>query len=235
MILNVHISTSSQHQSHASGSSPGCPVSPIDSGYSSNPTTPPTSTQPEKNGVHLLADPWTHLEGSPSDSDDPFRGIDNTNTARDGAIRRHYGSPWRQTRQVTHSLRTTRPRPILPASIYYPGSGSTLRQQDANKGTSRPAVGFLRRPDRFIPARPRQATELSEKFRTCKAPDELTESERLLRHNGAAQDPFSYRGRTAVPLMHEFRSYPRPRAIGSRNRGSPIRIKGLLKPGWMLT
>ncbi|GAB1313408.1 hypothetical protein MFIFM68171_03618 [Madurella fahalii] len=218
MILDVHVGKSSHHQRHASGSSPSYPISPTDSGYGSSPTTPLTLRQLAKDDGRPLADEWARFVGNESDSDDPFGEADLANTPGNGVT--HHGSPWPQTRPATQTPRTTRYRPTFAASLY-PRSGSRIQQRGANKSIGRPGVGFLRRPDRFIPARPRQVAELSERFKTGKAPHELTGSERLLRHSGATEDPF-YRRRNVEPMTHQFRSQSRSGTTGSRNRVSNV-------------
>ncbi|KAK4111116.1 WD40 repeat-like protein [Canariomyces notabilis] len=117
---------------------------------------------------------------------------------------------------VTLPIRSSRPRPRL-ASSFYSGNGSRFQRPDLTAEFTRLRIGSLRRPDRFIPARPREA-ELTERFRTGKAAHELTAFEKLLRNNMATEDPFRYRRRAVLPMSAQLRLQSRSEATGSRNR-----------------
>lgn len=67
----------------------------------------------------------------------------------------------------------------------------------------------LRALDRFVPLRDHK-TPGSEKFRTTKPLEELTSSERLVRHNKDAPDPFCFRRRPVPPSPTESRKAARP-------------------------
>lgn len=65
-------------------------------------------------------------------------------------------------------------------------------------------VNSLKALDRFVPMRD-HATPGSEKLRTTKALEHLTPSERLVRHNQDAPDPFCFRRRALPPSPTEAR------------------------------
>jgi len=156
-----------------------------------------------------------HYDGNNSDSDDPFVDSDHEHSlssvtaalldspspsqARPGPLRR----------AATIPRRTPRTRPALPASYSLP---VTRLQQRGSHAVS------LRHLDRFIPAR-HQGTELSERFKANKSPQELTALERILRHSGATEDPFVYRRRVVTPLGSETRSWTRAETAASQNDG----------------
>lgn len=72
-------------------------------------------------------------------------------------------------------------------------------------------ISSLRTPDRFVPSRD-PTTPGSEKMRTSKPPEDLTPSERLVRHNRDAPDPFCFRRKPLAPSL----TAPRGR-VTSRN------------------
>lgn len=74
-------------------------------------------------------------------------------------------------------------------------------------GSSR--VSSLRALDRFVPLRD-HATPGSSKLRITKPLEELTPSERLVRHNQDAPDPFFFRRRALPPSPTEARKARRP-------------------------
>lgn len=90
----------------------------------------------------------------------------------------------------------------LDRPAYHPRHGS-----DTAISASR--VGSLRALDRFVPLRD-HATPGSEKMRTTRALEELTLSERLVRHNQDAPDPFCFRRRPLPPSPTEARKARRP-------------------------
>lgn len=66
----------------------------------------------------------------------------------------------------------------------------------------------LRAPDRFVPLRDHK-TPGSEKLRTSRPLEDLTSSERLVRHNKDAPDPFFFRRRPLPPSPTEARKAAR--------------------------
>ncbi|ROV93038.1 hypothetical protein VPNG_09441 [Cytospora leucostoma] len=95
----------------------------------------------------------------------------------------------------------------LDRPAYHPRHGS-----DTAVSASR--VGSLRALDRFVPLRD-HSTPGSEKMRTTRALEELTLSERLVRHNQDAPDPFCFRRRPLPPSPTETRKARRPSQGGT--------------------
>lgn len=202
------------------------PPSPLDSGYAS--ASPPSTTPKEsvKENAWPLVDTQGHYDGSNSDSDDPFVDSDHENSLTNVAVAlRNSPIPSRTRpallrRAATVPRRTPRTRPALLPSYPLP---VTRLQQRGSQAVS------LRHLDRFIPPR-HQGTELSERFKANKAPQELTAVERILRHSGATEDPFIYRRRIVTPLP-ETRSRTRAETAASRNEGEHD-IAGLSGSAW---
>lgn len=78
-----------------------------------------------------------------------------------------------------------------------------------NTGITGSRVSSLRALDRFVPMRD-NATPGSSKLRTTRALGELTSSERLVRHNQDAPDPFFFKRRALPPSPSEARKAQRP-------------------------
>ncbi|PSR97335.1 hypothetical protein BD289DRAFT_459027 [Coniella lustricola] len=70
-------------------------------------------------------------------------------------------------------------------------------------------VSSVRAPDRFVPIRDHNRPS-SEKLRTTQALNDLSPSERLVRHNHDAPDPFYFRPRALPPSPTEARKARRP-------------------------
>lgn len=93
--------------------------------------------------------------------------------------------------------------PMLPErQVHHPRHGS-----DTVVIGSR--ASSLRTLDRFVPLRDYK-TPGSEKLRTTKPLEELTISERLVRHNKDAPDPFCFRRRPLPPSPTDSRKATRP-------------------------
>lgn len=206
------LATPPRSESHRQSDENSSPPSPTDSGYgSATPSLSPPRGPLNENGL-----PLADYDGSQSDSDDPFVASDTKNTLRaDG--------PALFTTPTTHQTplgfqrelaalpkRSSYSRPVLPPS-FYPGLSTKPQQRT-------PSTSSLRYHDRFLPVRPQEG-DLSEKFRTNKAPHELTPTERLLRHSGASEDAFCYHRRIVTPLGSEFRQQSRSESAASRSRG----------------
>lgn len=82
------------------------------------------------------------------------------------------------------------------------------RHGSDNTGTPSSRVSSLRTLDRFVPTRD-HVTPGSEKLRTSRPMNELTPSERLVRHNQDAPDPFCFRRRAHPPSPSEARKAAR--------------------------
>ncbi|KAK4153871.1 WD40 repeat-like protein [Chaetomidium leptoderma] len=190
------------------------PPSPLDSGYGSASPRPQTPNQPTKENGRPLVDFQHHCDGNTSDSDDPFVNSDHENSvASVAAVPLPSPSTSRAPnhllrRSATLPQRTPRSRPALPSPF------SSFPH--ARFSHQRPNATPLRYLDRFIPSRHRGA-DLAERFRTSKTPHELTTTERLLRHDGATEDPFVYRRRVVTPLGLESRPRSRAETAASRN------------------
>lgn len=78
------------------------------------------------------------------------------------------------------------------------------RHGSDNTGIASSRIGSLRVLDRFVPLRD-HTTPGSSKLRTTKALEELTPSERLVRHNQDAPDPFFFKRRALPPSPTEAR------------------------------
>lgn len=217
MERNTPLQLRTRRQLQTSSSPPGSPASPTDSGYGSASPSSASEELAKENGRPLV-ELSMHGDGN---SDDPFADSDLETTFR-GTVRSSSqtlrGS---QRKLATLPKRSSYSRPPLPVSLY-PGSGARLQQRG-------PAAGSLRHPDRFIPARP-QGTEPLERYRTSKAPYELTAAEKFLRHNGATEDAFCYRRRTVTPLASDFRPQSQTDSTANRNRGQSHR--GVVGHGW---
>lgn len=93
--------------------------------------------------------------------------------------------------------------PMLPEhQIHHPRYGSDTAVTGARANS-------LRALDRFVPLRDHK-TPGSEKLRTTKPLEELTPSERLVRHNKDAPDPFCFKRRPLPPSPTESRKATRP-------------------------
>ncbi|KAK0634749.1 WD40-repeat-containing domain protein [Bombardia bombarda] len=189
-------------------SSPCClPSSPSDSGYGSAPTTPQTPEPHQQHTIRPLTNLWMLGDGNQSDMDD---FLSDTGDGQDGledvfmttysATEKTPQTQWQKP--STLPIRSSRSRPALPSSFL--DTDSKLPRRGSNIGLVRAGSSSVRLPDRFIPSRT-HSTEASEKFRTGKAPHELTNSEKLLRHNVAGEDPFCYRRRVVTPMSSDFR------------------------------
>ncbi|KAK4118696.1 WD40 repeat-like protein [Parathielavia appendiculata] len=213
MLPGVPFRAQSRRERHAF-SEPD-PLSPLDSGYGS--ASPPPSTS--KRSVNENRPPSAELrilyDGNQSDSDDPFVDSDQENLFANvadispGSPSAAYQTPQGFLRgSATLPRQSPRSRPGLPGA-FFPSYRSRSQQRAPNTAS-------VRRLDRFIPARP-LGTEASERFKTGKAPHELTSTERLLRHSGATEDAFVYRRRVVTPFGFRPRSISRGETAASRN------------------
>ncbi|KAK3902087.1 WD40 repeat-like protein [Staphylotrichum tortipilum] len=215
MLVNVPFRPQARRRRHAY-SSPD-PPSPLDSGYgsASSPFSPLKRTG-KRSALPPLADLRNSCDGNQSDSDDPFVESDHENTLANVATALHTPPPSQShdpsgllRRSATLPRRTPRARPVLPPS-FHPLPHARLQQRTPNHIA-------VRHLDRFIPART-PGPQLVERFKTHKAPHELTTGERVLRHGGASEDAFVYRRRVVTPLGVETRAQLfRAESAASRN------------------
>ncbi|KAI3394569.1 hypothetical protein diail_2560 [Diaporthe ilicicola] len=106
-------------------------------------------------------------------------------------------------RTTRRQISRTDSYPILPERhVHHPRYGSDT----AVTGTK---SSSLRALDRFVPLRDHK-TPGSEKLRTTKPLEDLTSSERLVRHNKDAPDPFCFKRRPLPPSPTESRKATRP-------------------------
>ena len=151
-----------------------------DSGYGSidsSPTKLSTMTMTPSRG-NISPRPMASFDGNGSshDSIDQFDGGDEDESTP---------TPTRQAKFSTfpRTPNLTRPRPAFAV-----GNGlRTRRGSDASASERRSSR--LGTPNRFLPGR-EPATPSSGRFRTSKSPEDLTSSERLVRHEKDAPDPF---------------------------------------------
>ncbi len=193
------------------------PPSPLDSGYVSASPLPSTLKRSTKENEWPLAEIRSPFDGNQSNSDDPFIDSDHEDWLTNATAALRVSSPLSHPspsvfrgRAATLPRRTPRSRLALPALFSSP--------LDARLYQRRHNTVSARHLDRFIPARPK-GTELSERFRTNKTPQELSAVERILRHSGATEDAFVYRQRIVTPLGSETRSRIRAETAASRNEG----------------
>lgn len=215
MLVNVPFRPHSRRRRHAF-SSPD-PPSPLDSGYDSASSPFSPLKRPVKHNTSPLADLRNSCDGNQSDSDDPFTDSDYENTLANAATALHTPPPSQSQgpsalkRSATLPRRTPRARPVLPPS-FRSLPHARLQQRTPNSAS-------VRHLDRFIPARV-PGPELVERFKTHKAPHQLTAAERVLRHGGATEDAFVYRRRVVTPLGAETRAQLfRAESAASRNEG----------------
>jgi len=203
-------------------SSPPCLVeSPTDSGYGSS-CTPPTTPEPsEKTSRRPTQELWMLGDGNRSDLDGDSEQSENNVPIHDSptvavAARRRLSNSRRQ-KPFTLPIRSARARPPLPAA-FLSDSGAGISRRRSNIGPVRSRTSSLRLPDRFVPTRT-QSTNTVDKYRTGKEWNELTSTERILRHNGATEDAFVYRRRVVTPMASDFRLQSRSETVISHNRG----------------
>lgn len=181
-----------------------------DSGYASFEISP-TKARLERHSARSLLSRSSRLEGESLQSYDGTgseeSGAENTGSdSKQGAIftpctgrRKSATLPRTSRRQISR----TDSYPMLPdRQVHHPRHGSDTA-----------VIGYrarsLREPDRFVPLRDHK-TPGSEKLRTTRPLEELTPSERLVRHNKDAPDPFCFRRRPLPPSPTESRKATRP-------------------------
>jgi hypothetical protein len=76
----------------------------------------------------------------------------------------------------------------------------------------------MRAPDRFVAQRD-LTTPVSDIFRITKGVDQLSTSEKLLRHKSTASDAFVYRPRLVSPMASDYRLISRSDTRAVRSRG----------------
>ncbi|OAA57962.1 WD domain containing protein [Niveomyces insectorum RCEF 264] len=179
-----------------------------DSGYGSESTSPEKPSTPS-NTLELGSyafdgnspDLFGHLPDVPAVTEE-----DNDVGERDGGLPCATEEKSLVRTPVKHRKSSSLPKPQkgrcgLPVSFFStppPRIRKTQRSGSdsvfSTPSSDRSALASLRSPDRFVHPRDTTPTtfSLAEKFQLSKFPDELTSTERVLRHNGATDDAFSF-------------------------------------------
>jgi hypothetical protein len=193
-----------QRERKACSSPDSTPCSPVDSGYGSQPSSPPQNkqasaspSQPTQEALfqRLTAQTPYHFDGSIEEHDadlDLLLGLHSTYQSRKPAT-------------LPRAARRHRP-PLPPAFHSYTIAG--LDSATNFKSRRRASGGSLRMPDRFVPQR-NQSTHAGEVFRTNKTSHELSNLEMIMRHGDATPDAFAYSRRTVTPTAAEIRQVSR--------------------------
>lgn len=113
--------------------------------------------------------------------------------------------PRMSRRQITR----TESYPMTPVSrgLHHRGGSDTTAVNESRAGS-------VRALDRFVPIRDHTRPS-SEKLRTTRALNDLSPSERLVRHNQDAPDPFYFRRRALPPSPTKARKARRPSQSGT--------------------
>lgn len=183
-----------------------------DSGYASLETSP-TRSPPKRrlNGTSLSLSTRLHsvsVRFYDGNSSEESQSRESSHDEADPGI---IGPPSSDREKFATLPRVSRRRfsrtdsfPVLP------DRKCTQRRHDSdNTGLNGSRVCSLRALDRFVPLRD-HATPGSEKHRTTKHLADLTPSERLVRHNHDAPDPFCFRRRALPPSPIEARKAREP-------------------------
>lgn len=184
----------------------------VDSGYGSVETSPTKSAANRRSDRTSLS--WSARLGSESLQSYDGTGSETSDSGRsdDDPEGHIFGSPSVASDRVATLPRAARRRisrtdsyPVqqLDSRIYHhPRHGS-------DTALSSGRASSLRAPDRFIPQRD-HSTPGSSKFRTSRPLEELSLSERLVRHNQDAPDPFCFKRRPLPPSPTEAKKSRRP-------------------------
>lgn len=184
----------------------------VDSGYGSletSPTRPGLERRLDRKSLSLTA----RLEGLSLNS---YDGNSSEESDSDISCQGDWGP------QDSSSARTVRERfATLPKAsrrrisrtdsypVLLEHKTAHYRNGSDDTGICGSRVSSLRALDRFVPMRD-HATPGSSKLRTTRALEELTPSERLVRHNQDAPDPFFFKRRALPPSPSEARKARRP-------------------------
>lgn len=179
----------------------------VDSGYGSQETSP-TRSLPKRRlnrtslplSTRLQSVSLNSYDGNSSEESTSENGIDDASNPE-------IVKPPSTDREESATLPQVSRRRISRTDSFpmLPDRKSTHRRHGSdNTGLNGSGVGSLRALDRFVPLRD-HATPGSEKLRTTKPLEELTPSERLVRHNKDAPDPFCFRRRVLPPSPTEAR------------------------------
>lgn len=198
-----------------------------DSGYASldaSPTSPPLKTRVNRESSSLSA----RLERVTLNSYDGNSSEESSSTesSHGDSETESVASPSMDREKYATLPRVS--RRIISRTDSYPtllGRNSTHQRHGSDDtGLSSSRVSSLRALDRFVPMRD-HATPGSEKLHTTKPLADLTPSERLVRHNQDAPDPFCFRRRALPPSPTEAR-----RARRSSNSGTVLDVHSNNQP-----
>jgi len=203
-----------RRRSHTVNLPPCFTHSPSDSGYGSGSGSPPSPTKTLK-GLWMLGD------GNQSDFDEPSEDPFASKDRDDDVVVEFWDGPNTQTEQkskpLTFPVRLARPRPKIPPS-FLSGTDIRLPKRSSDLGLAQYTARSQKHLDRFIPSRSDSANAV-DKYRTGRDAHELTPSEKLLRHDGASEDPFCYRRRIITPPASDFRPQSLPPSSSGGTRG----------------
>lgn len=195
--------------------------SQTDSGYASGSgTTTPFLRQSRTqrgffDGSSSIDCLWMYGDGYRSE-DDPFVDRDETEPVKEPVRTAHAGSDSprkRRLKNLTLLTCKTSSRPAIPALFRADSEPQPARGASDLNATRERSKSF-RALDRFIPNRS-NSEDTMQKFRTGKAPHELTPTEKILRHSGARGDPFRTGQRVVTPMASSSRSQTASEPSGS--------------------
>lgn len=187
-----------------------------DSGYGSlesSPTRQPqTPRRPlDRKSLSLFAKVKGGLSPHSYDGNSS-EGSESVDSAHAESTPDNLDSPGVTAKKSATLPRVSRRRISRTDSYPFPERKVTHRRHESDNTAiaSSSRVSSLRALDRFVPLRD-HATPGSSKLRITKPLEELTPSERLVRHNQDAPDPFFFRRRALPPSPTEARKAGRPR------------------------
>lgn len=176
----------------------------LDSGYGSLETSPTRS--PQKRCQNRLSSSSTRLRSATLHSYDGNSSEESEGTPEGKSDSKTTPSPSNVQKKFITLPRVSRRRIARTDSFSMPSDRNGMHQRHGsdNTGLNGSKVSSLRALDRFVPLRD-HVTPGSEKLRTTKPLGDLTPSERLVRHNQDAPDPFCFRRRALPPSPTEGR------------------------------
>lgn len=176
----------------------------VDSGYGSLETSPTRSLQ--KRCHNRSSSLSTRLRSVTLHSYDGNSSEESEETLEGEPDSKSIQSPSNVHKKFTTLPRVSRRRIARTDSVSTPPGRNSMHQRHGsdNTGLNGSKASSLRALDRFVPLRD-HVTPGSEKLRTTKPLGDLTPSERLVRHNQDAPDPFCFRRRALPPSPTEGR------------------------------
>lgn len=177
----------------------------VDSGYGSLETSP-TRSLPKRYQGRTSSSLSTRLQNGNLHSYDGNSSEESEGAPDAGSDSKIIRSPITLQEKFTTFPRVSRRQVSRTDSPYmFPGRKSMHQRHGSDiTGLNGSKPSSLRALDRFVPLRD-HVTPGSEKLRTTKPLGDLTPSERLVRHNQDAPDPFCFRRRALPPSPTEGR------------------------------